>query len=162
MGGAPGQQPMTSPPASIVRAKWAMWVGAFLTMLYTPASGLDMRLVDPGEWDEVASEFSDSTADGIFLFMMGIGIVISILFALLWVLIAHFSVKGQAWARITGTILFAVWVVLFLCGLLAATIGFALVVNVLMVLAGAAATTFLWLPDSSAWFRQHKVPQYPY
>lgn len=162
MGGPPMPPPMTSPPPSIVRAKWAMWFGAFLTMLYTPASGFDMRVVDPGEWDEAAEGLDGSTSEGIFLFAMGIGVVVSILFAALWVLIAHFSVKGQEWARITGTVLFAVWVVLFLCGLIAATIGLGLVVNILLVLTGAAATVFLWLPDSSAWFRQHKAPRYPY
>lgn len=162
MGGAPTPPPMTSPPPSMVRAKWAMWTGAFLTMLYTPAGAVDMRLLGTGEWEDLATEFSDSTAEGIFLLAMGIGVLFSILFAALWVLIAHFSVKGQEWARITGSILFALWVVLFLCGLLGATLGLTLLVNTLLVLAGLAATVFLWLPDSCAWFRQHKAPRYPY
>lgn len=159
-GGPPGPPPMTSAPSTIRSAKWVMWVGAVLMMLYTPAAALDMRVLDSAEWEDVATEVSDSTADGIFLFVMGIGVLVSLVFALLWVLIAHYSAKGAEWARITGTILFGLWVLGFLCGLLSATIGFALLVNVLLVLVGAVATLLLWLPDSSAWFRQHKAPRH--
>lgn len=155
MGGPFVPPSLASPPASIRRARWAMWVGAFLTMLYTPAAGVDMRVVDPTEWEDLAREVGDaSTSEGLFIAFMAIGILCSALMALVWVLIAHFTTKGAEWARITGTVLFVLWAVLFLCGLLAATIGLALVVNVLLVLAGAAAVVFLWLPDSSAWFRQ--------
>lgn len=147
--------PMTRPPASIRWARWAMWAGAVLTMLYTPAAGVDMRLIDPTEWGELAREVGDSSmSEGLFIGIMVIASLISALMALVWVLLAHFTKKGAEWARITGTVLFVLWAVLFLCGLFAATIGLTLVVNVLLVLAGAAAVVFLWLPDSSAWFRQ--------
>ena len=136
-----------------------MWLGAALTMLYTPASLVDMLVVDPDEWADTSADFGSGSSTLLVLGAL-FGVLFSVLFAALWVLIARACTRGQEWARITGSVLFALWVLTFLCGLVAATLGLALVVNVLLVLAGAAAVLFLWLPDSNAWFRQHKTPRY--
>lgn len=161
-GGPPAPPPMTEPPQTIVWARRSMWAGAALTMLYTPAAGVDMRLLHPGEWDSFAAGMSDSTAAGVFIILMVIGLAFSMLFAAIWVLIARGATRGQEWARIVGSTLFVLWLLVFCCGLLGPTLGFALVINTLLALVGLAATLFLWLPDSSKWFDQHKASRHPF
>ena len=65
--GPPMPPPMTEPPQTMVWARWAMWLGAALTMLYTPAGVLDVLVIDRSEWDQVATEISDSGATTIVI-----------------------------------------------------------------------------------------------
>ncbi len=160
LGGAPTPPPMTEPPQTMVLAKWAMWIGAFLTMLYSPAALLDMLVIDTSDWDQAGAEISDSGQDVLLVMSALFGFLFSIAFAALWVLIARACTRAQEWARITASILWGLWFITYLCGFIEPTIGAVLVVNTLIVLTGAAALLCLWLPDSSTWFRQHKTPRY--
>lgn len=158
--GPPMPPPMTEPPQTMVWARWAMWLGAALTMLYTPAGVLDVLVIDRSEWDQVATEISDSGATTIVILFAVFGFLLSALFAALWVLIARACTRGQEWARITAPILWVLWFFTYLCGFIDLAVGVVLIVNTLIVLTGVAAVLFLFLPDSSAWFRQHRTPRY--
>lgn len=89
------------------------------------------------------------------VFTVGLGLI----GVLLWVLMAWLNGKGKGWARIVATVLFVLFVLSFLASFAQATATMTLVVNVLVLIAGAAATFFLWQKDSTAWFQAHKAPR---
>jgi hypothetical protein len=73
--------------------------------------------------------------------------------AVVWIVLARACQRGHNWARITGTVLFALATVDTFIGL---TTPIAAVVRIWAVvtwLAGLAAVVFLWRRDSSAYFR---------
>jgi hypothetical protein len=73
--------------------------------------------------------------------------------AVVWIVLARSCQRGRNWARITGTVLFALATVDTLVGL---TTPIAAVVRIWAVvtwLAGLAAVVFLWRRESGAFFR---------
>jgi hypothetical protein len=74
--------------------------------------------------------------------------------AVVWIVLARACRRGRGWARITGTVLFALATVDTLVGL---TTPIAIAVRlwaVLVWLVGLTAVVFLWRRDSSAYFKQ--------
>lgn len=159
--GGAAQPVMTSAPTSIVRAKYAMWAGAVLQVvtILTAVVGMDdMRAQVTDALDEQGAPYTESTVDAAVTLGIGFSVFLGIVGAILWVLMAWLNGKGKGWARITATVLFALFVISFLFSLAQATTAVTLIVNVLVLIVGAAATFFLWQKDSTAWFQAHKAP----
>ena len=80
-------------------------------------------------------------------------IAAGVIAAVVWVVLARSCQRGRGWARITGTVLFALATVDTAVGL---TTPIAVAVRLWAVvtwLAGLAAVVFLWRRTSSAYFR---------
>lgn len=158
-GGYPGGPVMTTAPPSIVRAKYAMWAGAVLQLvtILTSFVGMDdMRAQVMEALDQQGVPYTESTIDAAVALGVGFSVFLGVVGAILWVLMAWLNGKGKGWARIVATVLFALFVISFLFSFAQATSAVTMIVNVLVLLAGAAAVFFLWQKDSTAWFRAHK------
>lgn len=161
---SPGAQAgpvMTSAPPSIVRAKYAMWAGAVLqlvTILTAFVGTGDMRAQVRDTLDQQGVPYDESAIDAAIALGIGVSVFLGVVGAILWVLMAWLNGKGKSWARIVATVLFAPFIISFLFSFAQATTAVTLIVNVLVLIVGAAATFFLWQKDSTAWFKAHKAP----
>lgn len=92
-----------------------------------------------------------------------IGIVFAVLLGLigagLWILMALMNKRGHNWARIVATVLFALNTLGLLSQLTSdQTAGLSKILGAVVWLVGLGAIIFLWSKDSSAYF---KAPQRP-
>jgi hypothetical protein len=78
--------------------------------------------------------------------------------AALWLFIARSSLSGKNWARITGTVFFAIATVDTIGGLAVPTAAVAKVWGAVVWLVGLAAVLFLWRRDSTAFFKGATQP----
>jgi hypothetical protein len=139
-------------PAPVRTAVKAMYAGAAASLL---GIGVDLLTLDatktaiarrsPGMTaGQVASTQHALTAG----FVAG-----GVIAAVAWVVLARSCQRGQSWARITGTVLFALATVDTLVGLTTPVALAARLWALVVWLAGLAAVVFLWRRDSSAYFR---------
>lgn len=156
-----GGPPMTTAPPSIVYAKYAMWAGAVVQLLAIPATLLmrdEMREVAEESLRDSGTSYDASMLDATVAVALGLGLVMSVLGALLWVLMAYLTGKGKGWARITATVLYGIFVLSFVCGFAQPNPTLTIVMNVIVLVIGGVATFFLWRKDSTAWFTAHRTP----
>ncbi len=83
-----------------------------------------------------------------------IGIVVGLLSVGLWVFLARACQRGRNWARIIGTVLFALDTLLILLSVSRFKGGVAVLVDLVIWLIGLAAIVLLWRKESSAFFAQ--------
>ena len=154
-GGAQVPEPSDRPPAppSIVRAVQVMYAGAAasligiiinMTTLSSTKSEI-IRLHPKLTATQVAN--AEHVAIGLF-------IVSGLLGAGLWIWVAQMSKAGKNWARIVGTVLFAIDTISVFAG--AATVpggGATRIYSILVWLIGLAAVILLWQRASSDYFR---------
>ena len=80
-------------------------------------------------------------------------IVAGVIAAVVWIVLARASAAGHSWARITGTVLFALSTVDTFGGLAAPISGVVKVWAVIVWLVALTAIVLLWRRSSSAFFR---------
>ena len=80
-------------------------------------------------------------------------IVAGVIAAVVWIVLARASAAGHNWARITGTVLFALSTVDTIGGLAAPISGVVKIWAVIVWLVALTAIVFLWRRSSSAFFR---------
>lgn len=159
--GGHGGPVMTSAPPSIVRAKYAMWAGAALQLLGLIPLFLmqdDLRALIKEQMVASGQALDPSVVDAGIALAMVVGVVQALIGVALWLFIAYFTGKGKEWARIVGTVLFVIFVLLTLFSFVQPTLGLAMVLSLITLVVAAAATFFLWQKDSTAWFKAHKAP----
>ena len=107
---------------------------------------------------------------------IGIGIVVGILTTGVYVLLAVFIRKGHNWARITATVLAAISILLLIMSWLTLAAlqgnaevqaelggqslqpsGFAITLNILVVLLGVAGVVLCWLKPSNTYFKPQQI-----
>lgn len=160
-GQGPGGPAMTEPPRSIVYAKYAMWAGAVVQLLgMLPALFMrdEMREIAEKSLEDSGASYDQSQVDMAVNIGLGLGLFMGVLGAALWILMAFLNAKGLGWARIVATILYAVFLVSFLCSFAQPNPPVTIVINVVVLVIGGVATFFLWQKDSTAWFQSHKAP----
>jgi hypothetical protein len=152
------QQP--EPPASLLRAVQVMYAGAILGLIhavvYVITAGATKRAIEARHPHWSASLVSTTTG----ITVIG-GTVIVLLAVVLYVWIARSCRRGKNWARVTGTVLFALAVLLLAYNLgpgVETTVS--LIFNFAGVLIGLAAVVLLWRRSSSAYFTFFKRPQF--
>lgn len=151
----------TTAPKSMVYAKYAMWAGAVVQLLSTVPSLFmrdQMREIAEDSLRDSGASYDQSAVDMAVNIGLGVGLFMGILGAALWILMAFLTGKGKDWARIVATVLFGVFVVSFLCSFAQPNPPLTMVLNVVLLLIGAAAVFFLWRKDSTEWFKAHKAP----
>ena len=89
-----------------------------------------------------------------------IGLVIGLIGAALFIWIARSSKSGKNWARITGTVLFVLSVLIMAYNFRTVETTVTGIANLLISLIGLAAVALLWLSSSNAYFAYFKRPQF--
>ena len=157
----PGAVAAVAPP-SIKNAVWAMYAGAALSALttiiglVTKNQVLDdfrVKLTEEGRTD--VANLVDNASSSLNVSIIGGGII----GILLWIWMAMANGKGQKWARIVATILFAINTIGMIFTFFSSPRPhvISLILNVLMWLAGLAAIYFLYTKESSAFFDRASV-----
>jgi hypothetical protein len=140
-------------PASVLTAVKAMYAGAATSLL-----GIIIDIVTVGATKTAIAKHSrnmtasqlNSTQHVLIIGFVAGGVIA----AVVWIVLARACQRGRGWARITGTVLFALATVDTLVGL-GTPIAIAVRLwAVLVWLAGLTAVVFLWRRDSSAYFKQ--------
>ena len=83
-----------------------------------------------------------------------VAIVVGVIAIGLWLWMARASAGGHNYARITGSVFFALNTLFLLIGLARPHVGLGLVFSVLVWLAGLGAVIMLWRRESGAYFTQ--------
>ncbi len=162
-GGPVGAQGLTTPPRSIVRAKYAMWAGAVVQLLAIPVALLmqsQMREIAEQSMRDSGQTYDQDMVDMIVAFGLVVGVLGGLVGAGLWFLMAYLNGKGLGWARIVATVLYGIFVLSFLCGFAQPNPLLTTLINVVVLVIGGLATFFLWQKDSTAWFTAHQRPTY--
>jgi hypothetical protein len=154
-GGAQMPEPSDQPPAppSVVRAVQVMYAGAAASLI---GIVIDMTTLSSTK-SEIIRRSPSLTATQVANaehVAIGLFIVSGLLGAALWVWIAQRCKAGRSWARITGTVLFAIDTLSVFLG--AATVpggGATRIYSILVWLIGLAAVILLWQRASSNYFR---------
>jgi heme A synthase len=148
------------PPASLLRAVKVMYAGAILgpihAVIYVVTAGATKRAIEAKHPYWSASLVAATT----HIAVIG-GAVIVLMAAMLYVWIARSCRSGKNWARVTGTVLFAVAVLLAAYNLgpgVETTLN--MIFNFTGILIGLVAVVLLWRRASSAYFAFFKRPQF--
>jgi hypothetical protein len=132
-----------------------MWTGAVLSVL----SGLSAFLFQDDLREEAERQLArqgDTAVDpdtvvAIALVAAGLGAVIG---TTLWIVHAVNVGKGRNWARIVGSVLYAIALFGFLIGLAQPAPGLSLAASVVMQIVALVALVAMWLPDSNRFVRE--------
>jgi len=154
-GGAQVPEPSERPPAppSVVRAVQVMYAGAAASLI---GIIIDMTTLSSTK-SEIMRRNPSLTATQVANaehVAIGLFIVSGLLGAGLWIWIAQMSKAGKNWARIVGTVLFAIDTISVFAG--AATVpgaGATRIYSIVVWLIGLAAVILLWQRASSDYFR---------
>ena len=154
-GGAQVPEPSERPPAppSVLRAVQVMYAGAAASLI---GIVIDMTTLSSTKSEIIrrnpsltATQVSNAEHVAIGLF-----IVSGLLGAGLWIWVAQMCKAGRNWARIVGTVLFAIDTISVFAG--AATVpggGATRIYSILVWLIGLATVILLWQRASSDYFR---------
>jgi len=154
-GGAQVPEPSERPPAppSVLRAVQVMYVGAAASLI---GIVIDMTTLSSTKSEIIrrkphltAAQVANAEHVAIGLFIVG-----GLLGAGLWIWIAQMCKLGRNWARIVGTVLFAIDTISVFAG--AATVaggGAARIYSIIVWLIGLATVVLLWQRASSDYFR---------
>ena len=159
-GGAQVPEPSERPPAppSVLRAVQVMYAGAAASLIgiiidMTTLSSTKSEIIRRNP-SLTATQVSNAEHVAIGLF-----IVSGLLGAGLWIWVAQMCKAGRNWARIVGTVLFAIDTISVFAG--AATVpggGATRIYSIVVWLIGLATVILLWQRASSDYFRS--APRY--
>jgi hypothetical protein len=139
-------------PPSVQTAVKFMYAGAVLSLVSIAISlatvSSTKRVFEQGSSPLTPSQINDFVAA-----IVGLLIVIGLIGAGLWLFVARFCLRGKNWARITGTVLFALSTLDNLGSLGFSRFSPAYLYGLLGWLVGLCAVIYLWRPDSTAFFK---------
>ena len=139
-------------PAPVRNAVKAMYVGAV-----TSIGGIVIDVITVGATKSAIEKRSPNlTASQVnssqHVLVVGF-IVAGLIGAAIWIFLARSCLSGKNWARITGTVLFALATVDTLGGLSAPIAGAVKIWAILVWLVGLTAVVFLWRRSSTEFFK---------
>jgi hypothetical protein len=139
-------------PPSVQTAVKFMYAGAASSLIsilvsLNAVSGIK-RVIGQSSAPVPASQLNDLVGA-----LVGALIVIGLIGAGIWLWLARFCLRGRNWARITGTVLFALSTLNALGSLGFSGLGLARLDGLFGWLIGLCAVIYLWRPDSTAFFK---------
>jgi hypothetical protein len=146
-------EPQQRPPAptSVQTAVKLMYAGAALSLIELVVSLATIASLKSA----ILKKFPNYSSTQVHSAEVAIvaGVVIEAVIAIgLWLWMARANGAGRNYARITGTVLFAVYTLFLLLDLRRPSAGIGLVFAALVWLAGLGAVVMLWRKDSSEYF----------
>ncbi len=149
-----GQTPepqQTTAPAPVLTAVKLMYAGAVVSAI-TFALGL---LTSGSTRSALKKSYPKDTAhqiSALVTFDVVIGIVVGLLSIGLWLWLARACKRGRNWARMTGTVLFALDTLLILLSVSRLKAGAGVLIDLVIWLIGLGVIVLLWRKESSAYF----------
>jgi hypothetical protein len=158
------------PPASLLWAVKLMLVGAAVSTLFllfgvivtvSERNSLTNALI---AWNKTQPKSKQLTLSQIHSYVtvsIVTIIIVGLISVALWLWMARMNTAGKSWARITASVLFALWT-FYTYQSIGATRGAAtLVASTIIVLViwllGLGSLFFLWRPDSTAFYRSQSA-----
>lgn len=149
-------------PKSIAMAVKLMYVGAVLAVIGALTSLLmqdTVRETVEQAAEDTGTSMTSSEIDTAVAVGMGTAVVMGIIGALLWVLMAVMNGKGKKWARVVATVFFALSLVSFLVGLAQAAPALSRIISVITILLGAYIIFLLYRPESTQYYDAQSAPR---
>jgi hypothetical protein len=143
-----------SAPDSVRRAVYVMYAGAAATLIFTIVD-LATLSTTKSNIEKHMHHLTTAAAARLGTPLIIDAVVGGLITAALWVFVARACGNGKSWARVTGTVFFAIGTV-DMVGYLALPF-FAAAVRIVVVviwLIGLAAVVLLWRRSSSAFFKE--------
>jgi serine/threonine protein kinase len=139
--------PIYQLPGTMVTAVRLMYAGAVYTLIYA----IGLAMVVRSALDHPAVGTAAHTGLGA---VAGLVVLVSLIEIAVWLWIARACGNGRSWARVTGTVLFAIHTLstIALLGNSRPDIGLAKLLDVIGWLIACGAVVFLWRRPSSAFF----------
>jgi xanthine/uracil permease len=156
-----GQQPepqQTPPPPPVLNAVKLMYAGAIVSGI-TFIIGLATIGSTRTALKKAYPKYTAHQISTLVTIDVIIGIVVGLLSVALWVWLARASQRGKNWARMTGTVLFAIDTLLILLSISRIRAGVGVFIDLLIWLIGLGAIILLWRRDSSDYFSAQSQPQ---
>jgi hypothetical protein len=150
-GQTPEPQQRPTAPNSVQTAVKLMYAGAALSVIELVVSLATLGSLKSA----ILKDYPHYTSSQVHSTQVAIvaGVVIEAVIAIgLWLWMARASEAGRNYARITGTVLFAVYTLFLLLDLRRPSVGIGLVFSLLVWLAGLGAVVMLWRRESSEFF----------
>ncbi len=150
-GQTPEPQQRPTAPNSVQTAVKLMYAGAALSLIELVVSLVTIASLK----SSILKKYPNYSSTQVHSAEVAIvaGVVIEAVIAIgLWLWMARASRAGRNYARITGTVLFAVYTLFLLLDLRRPSVGIGLVFAVLVWLAGLGAVIMLWRRESSEYF----------
>jgi hypothetical protein len=140
-------------PESMRRAVRLMLSGAATTAVW----GIFLVTVTIANHAQLVGENGKKLSSGQIVGGVFYNLLITIILAAIWVLMARMNQRGRNWARITATTMFVLWSFESFQTIGGATASALVIIDVIIVLLiwliGLGALFFLWRADSSEYFR---------
>jgi Ca2+/H+ antiporter len=150
-GQMPEPQPQQPAPNPVQTAVKLMYAGAALSLI-----GLILGLATvgslKGDIEKANRKLTPTQVHSAEVVSIVLVIVVGVIAIGLWLWMARASLKGRNWARITGTVLFAIFTLLLLTTLRRPGDAIGLVFSALEWLAGLGAVILLWRRESGEFF----------
>ena len=152
----PAPEPVQQgPPPSVKTAVKLMYAGAVINAL-----SLILVLATIGSLrstlHKAAPTLTPSQLHAYEVFFVTITLVSGVIGVVLWFWMARMNQAGKSWARVTGTVFFAIYTLLLL-GIARAGAAASTIVSILTWLIGGATVFLLWRRESSEYFN---APRY--
>jgi hypothetical protein len=144
-----------SAPASVQTAVKFMYAGAALSLIelvvgLATIGSLRSAIITAG--NKAGKHYTATQIHSLEVASVIFGVVAGVIAIGLWVWMARASASGHSYARIVGTVLFALNTLFIFIDLARPHVGFGLVLNLLVWLAGLGAVVMLWRRDSGPYF----------
>lgn len=146
-------------PRSIIMAMRLMWAGAVIELLNI----LVVLLLLPQMREELGGQdagMPPGVTDSIVNASIAVAVVVLLLRAGLWVLMAHLNGSGRKWARIVSCVLLGISALGIMSIFTQSTHALEVVVQLAMLGVGVAAIVFLFRPDSNHYFEIKSMSPY--
>jgi hypothetical protein len=149
-GQVPEPQQLTA-PEPVLTAVRLMYSGAIISAIWTVL----VLVIGGASKSAIKKAYPKYTAHQVSLLATSIrveNLIVGLLSIGLWILIARACQRGRNWARMTGTVLFAVDTLLLLLSVSRFSLGIGVLVDVVIWLIGLGVVVLLWRKESSAFF----------
>lgn len=150
--GGPVPEPQQLPaPQPVLTAVRLMYAGAIVSAIVFVIGLLTVGATRTA-LKKAYPKYTAHQISTLVTFDVVIGIVVGLLSIGLWIFIARACLRGRNWARMTGTVLFALDTLLVLLSVSRLRVGPAFLIDVVIWLIGLGAVVLLWRKESSAFF----------
>jgi hypothetical protein len=143
-------------PSTVRIAVLLMFVGALAALVgivVTLANADHIRQL----FEDTVPKMTPDKVDNATTFAIVQQIVLNVLRAALWVVLALFVRQGRQWARVVSTLVTVLGVLLILRGIGEVDEVGTLIAGWAQIACGVLAVILIWLPPSMPWFRPRQV-----
>jgi hypothetical protein len=149
---APQRPPV---PNSVQTAVKLMYAGAALSLIelivgLTTIGSLKSAIITAGK--KAGKHYTATQVHSLEVTSVALGVIVGLIAIGLWLWMARASAGGHNYARIVGTVLFALNTLSLLANLARPHVGLSLVFTVLVWLVGLGAVIMLWRRESGEYF----------